>query len=243
MSRGRRKCRVERRGTFVLHVRAPNAHLEELCDLFGEEPRPALAHAEARVVELAAAQRAEPRHDLLATRGEPSFQPLVEDLLRPVRESQQHVARVGCAGSGGGREDARQLVIGEPRHDRRDEHAHRHARASERLDCAQAQLGPRRARLHRALHGVVERRHGDRNRRTLERGERGQQSASRATRCPLVTMAAGLRNSRSTSRQRRVMPSLRSIGWYGSVTPESATTRGSHFFARVRGAAGRARPP
>ena len=51
-------------------------------------------------------------------------------------------------------------------------------------------------------------------------------SASRATSRFLVTTVTGLRNSASTCRQRRVMRSLRSTGWYGSVTPESASGRG-----------------
>ena len=38
-------------------------------------------------------------------------------------------------------------------------------------------------------------------------------SMSRVTRWFLVTMATGLRNSASTSRQRRVISSLRSTGW------------------------------
>ena len=36
----------------------------------------------------------------------------------------------------------------------------------------------------------------------------------------------GLRKPASTSRQRRVSRSFRSIGWYASVTPEIATTCG-----------------
>jgi hypothetical protein len=51
-------------------------------------------------------------------------------------------------------------------------------------------------------------------------------SMSRVTRWFFVMMAAGLRNSASTSRQPRVMRSLRSTGWYGSVTPLTTMSSG-----------------
>ena len=46
------------------------------------------------------------------------------------------------------------------------------------------------------------------------------------TRWFFVMIATGLRNSARTSRQRRVIRSFLSIGWYGSVTPDSTMTWG-----------------
>ncbi len=52
---------------------------------------------------------------------------------------------------------------------------------------------------------------------------------SRVTSRFLVMIDTAWRNSASTDRHRRVSPSRRSSGWYGSVTPLRASTRGCHL--------------
>ncbi len=92
-----------------------------------------------------------------------------------MRQAQQHVARVARAGRGRPRPESLELVIGQPRDDRRDHGADRDPGGAQLLDRLQAPMGCRGARLELAGKLGIER--GDRNedpRQTIRRHRREQ---------------------------------------------------------------------
>ena len=146
---------------FAVEAGPTCGNLEHLPDLFRKDPLAAHPGAEGGVVELAAAQVAQTRHHPRFFAGLVIVEPLEEDVLYGVGQSQENIARAACAGRGRSGEDAGQFMLGQSRDDRCHQHVDRHAGVREQPDGPQAVLGPGGARLELARKVRVQR--GDGN--------------------------------------------------------------------------------
>ncbi len=90
-------------------------------------------------------------------------QPLLDQRRDLERQAQQHVARAGRAGFGGGLEDALQLVVVHRRDHGRGQHGGGNAGGGERADRGEAAVRRRRPRLQGAGQFGVERGDGERD--------------------------------------------------------------------------------
>jgi len=92
------------------------------------------------------------------------FQPGCEQLLELVWQTQQHIARRTCTGGMCSREDGFHLAISQHRNDRRDQHAHGHARGTQVANHVQPPVWGGGSRFHEPRQLTIERsdryRHG-----------------------------------------------------------------------------------
>jgi hypothetical protein len=165
-----------------------------------------------------------------------AFEPVLEEWCDGPGKAHRDVAGERSAGLRGGREEVRQLVVVEAR-------------------VTGAVITPTGMSASESFRIAASRRTGREVRGSMTRlrsssrvvkesataaasclASSESRSMSLITRWFFVTMTTGLRNPARTWRQPRVIPSFRSTGWYGSVTPLIESTFGSH-----RGEANRSR--
>ena len=148
---------------------------EAPADEIGELALAAHAHAEPRLVVLAAADLADDAHHVRRAQRVMRREPVAEERRDLERQPQHRPGGVPRSGRRRRLEDRLEVAVGELRDHRRDVDAHRHAGVAQRLDHLQPAVRCGRARIELARQLAVEHRDRDEHADETLRRHRGQQ--------------------------------------------------------------------